>query len=66
MDIFFWGYVKNIVYQVKTAELRTLQHHIAKVIATVTEIKLMNTWREIKYRFDLRHDRMMLTLKPTK
>lgn len=47
---YFGGYVKNIVYQVKSADLQTLQHHIAKAIVTV---RLMNKWREIKYSFNV-------------
>jgi hypothetical protein len=53
LDFFLWGYVKNIVYQEKIADLRTLRHHITEAVATVTEVMLVNTWREIEYRFDV-------------
>jgi hypothetical protein len=45
--------VKNIVYQEKIADLRTLRHRITEAVAAVTEVMLVNTWREIEYRFDV-------------
>jgi hypothetical protein len=51
--LFPWGYVKNIVYQEKIADLRALRHRITEAVATVTEVMLVNTWREIEYRFDV-------------
>jgi hypothetical protein len=53
LDFFLWDYVNNIVYQEKIADLRTLRHRITEAVATVTEVTLVNTWREIEYRFDV-------------
>jgi hypothetical protein len=47
------GCVKNIVYQEKTAYLRTLHHRITEAIAAVSEIMFVYTWHEIEYNFDV-------------
>jgi hypothetical protein len=43
MDFFLWGYVKNIVYQVKINEL---QRPKGEAVATVTPNMLQATWKE--------------------
>jgi hypothetical protein len=35
-DFFFWGYVKNIVYQVKINDLQHMKARIRDAVATVT------------------------------
>jgi hypothetical protein len=53
MEFFLWGYVKNIVYQDKTANPQIPHHHITEVTATVTKVTFVNTWHKIKYHFDV-------------
>jgi hypothetical protein len=48
-----WGYVKNIVYQVKINDLRHLKAHIRDAVATVTPDMLQGTWNEVEYRLDI-------------
>jgi nicotinate-nucleotide pyrophosphorylase len=43
-----WGYVKNIVYQVKINDLQHL-----KAVATVTPNVLQATRNEVEYRLDI-------------
>jgi hypothetical protein len=66
LDFFFWGYVKNIFYQEKIADLRALRHCITEAVVTVTEVMLVNTWREIEYRSTCVEQLMVLTLKLTR
>jgi hypothetical protein len=42
IGLFLWGYVKNIVYQEKLADLRTEQHRI-QVATMAEEVMLVNT-----------------------
>jgi hypothetical protein len=53
LDFFFWGYVKNIVYQVKINDLQHLKGRIRDAVATVTPNMLQATWNEVEYRLDI-------------
>jgi hypothetical protein len=53
MDFFFWGYVKNIVYQVNNYYPQRLKARIRDVVATVTPNMLQATWNEVEYRLDI-------------
>jgi hypothetical protein len=50
---FFWGYVKNIVYQVKINDLQHLKFRIKDALATVTPNMPQATWDEVEYRPDI-------------
>jgi hypothetical protein len=45
-----WGYMKNIVYQVK---INDLQHLKARVRDAVTPNMLQATWNEVVYHLDI-------------
>ena len=53
LDFFLWGYVKNIVYQVKINSLQHLKARIREAMATVTPNMLQATWNEVEYRLDI-------------
>ena len=53
LDFFLWGYVKYRVYRTPVRDVETLQSRIIDVLATVNEVMLENTWREIEYRLDI-------------
>jgi hypothetical protein len=40
-------------YQEKIADLRIQRHSTAEAITPMTEVVVVNTWREIEYRFDV-------------
>jgi hypothetical protein len=48
-----WGYVKNIVNQVKINDLQDLKDHIRDAVATVTQNMLLATWNEVEYGLDI-------------
>jgi hypothetical protein len=52
---FLWGYVKNIVYQVKIHDLQNQKAHIRGAVATVTPNMLQATWNEVEYRLNICH-----------
>jgi hypothetical protein len=52
-DIFLWGYVKNIVYQVKIKDFQHLQSRIRDAAAIVTPNMLQATWNEVEYHLDI-------------
>jgi hypothetical protein len=41
--LFLWGYVKNIIYQVKINNLQHMKAHTKDALATVTPKKLQET-----------------------
>jgi hypothetical protein len=55
LDFFLWGYVKNIVYQVKINDLQHLKACTRYAVATVTPNMLQATWNKVKYRLDICH-----------
>jgi hypothetical protein len=55
LDFFLWGYVKNIVYQVKINDLQHLKARMRDAVATVTPNMLQATRNEVEYRLDICH-----------
>ncbi|PNF43421.1 hypothetical protein B7P43_G13453, partial [Cryptotermes secundus] len=53
VDFFLWGYVKNIVYQVKINKLQHMKARIRDAVATVTTNTLQAKWNEVKYGRDI-------------
>ena len=53
LDVFLWGYVKDIVYRTKVRDINDLQHRIIEAIDTVTVDMLARTWQKIEYRLDI-------------
>ena len=51
---FFWGFVKNAVYQGdRSTTLEELRGRITYVAALMTPQMLQNTWREVEYHLDM-------------
>ena len=53
LDFFFWGFVKDIVYQSKVADIRDL---VARIKAASQEISLdvlEKVWKKLKNRLEL-------------
>jgi hypothetical protein len=48
-----WGYVKNVVCQVKINDLQHLKARMMNAVAAVTPKVLQATWNEFKYRLDI-------------
>ena len=53
LDFFLWGYVKNLVYQVKIRDVNHLKARITDAIGTVTPAMLGRVWGELEFRLDL-------------
>jgi hypothetical protein len=50
LDFFLWGYVKNLVWQVKNNHLQQLKGLLGEAVATVTHNVLQNKWTEVECR----------------
>ena len=56
LDFFFWGYVKDLVFQTPVADIDDLTTRIREVIATVNVNMLANTWNNLKRRLEYLRD----------
>ena len=52
VDIFFWGFVKDIVYRRKVSNVHVLKARITATITSVYADMLARTWREIDHHLD--------------
>ena len=50
LDFFLWGYIKDIVFATKVADLAELKQRILAAFETVTDDLLQRTWAEIDFR----------------
>lgn len=50
---FLWGYIKNLVYQVKNNNVQQLKADIRDPMAMVILSMLQNTWAEVKYHLNI-------------
>ncbi|GBM10047.1 hypothetical protein AVEN_61094-1 [Araneus ventricosus] len=55
LNLFLWGYVKNIIYQSPIRDTGELKSRITATIQTVDSALLYSTWLEISYRLDVLH-----------
>jgi hypothetical protein len=53
LDLFLWGYVKDIVHRTKVRDITNLKQRITDAIATTDEGMPQRTWQEIEYRLDV-------------
>jgi len=53
LDFFLLGYVQDKVFSTQVPDITNLKARITEAFATVTEVMLENTWREIDYRLDV-------------
>jgi hypothetical protein len=49
LEFLLWGYVKNIVYQVKSNDLRNLKALIWDTVVTVIPNMLQAMWNGVEY-----------------
>ena len=53
LNTFLWVCTKERVHRTPVCDIITLQSRIIRVLATVNEEILENTWRKIEYRLDI-------------
>jgi len=53
LDLFLWGYIKNIVYAEKIKNIQHLQERITSAIEIVKRDMIQKTWQEIQFRLDV-------------
>ena len=53
LDFFFWGYVKDKVYQVKIRDLTHLVERVTSAIESIPQSMISKVWREVEYRLDV-------------
>jgi hypothetical protein len=53
MDLFFWGYIKDIVYSERVGSLPDLRRRISAAIAAVHVDVLSRVFDEAEFRFDV-------------
>jgi len=57
LDIFLWGYIKNIVYAKEIKNIQHMQDRITSAIETViTQDMIQKTWQETEFRLDVSRD----------
>jgi hypothetical protein len=53
LDIFFWGFVEDIVYDEKVQNVNELRDRIVRAAECVTNEVLASKWRQTEYRLDV-------------
>lgn len=53
LDFFFWGYVKDCVFNTPVRDLNHLKQKIHEAVDSVTAQMLRNTWRNLRRRLEL-------------
>lgn len=53
VDLFLWGYVKDILYWTSIQDINDLKQKITDAIATVDDATLERTWQEIEHHLDV-------------
>jgi hypothetical protein len=53
MDLFFWGYIKGIVYSERVESLPDLRRRNTAAIAAVPVDVLSRVWGKVEFRFDV-------------
>jgi hypothetical protein len=52
-DFFLWGYIKDLVYQMKVKDVAKLCCQINAACETVTPMMLQNIWQEVEYHLNI-------------
>jgi len=47
LDIFAWGFIKDVVYRRKVRDLADLRQRIIEAVELITPHMLINTWQEL-------------------
>ena len=50
---FFWGYVKDRVYETPVPDLATVHRRIVAFVHIVDVAMMKHLWMELEYRFDI-------------
>jgi len=53
LDIFAWGFIKDVVYRRKVRYLADLTQRIIEAVELMTPHMLINTWQELEYRLGI-------------
>jgi len=53
LDIFAWGFIKDVVNRRKFRDLAGLRQRIIGVVELITPHMLINTWQELEYRLNI-------------
>jgi hypothetical protein len=53
MNLFFWGYIKDIVHNERVESFPDLHRRITAAFAAVPVDVLSRVWGEVKFRFDV-------------
>jgi hypothetical protein len=53
MDLFFWGYIKGIVYSERVESLPDFRRRITAAIAAVSVDVVSRVWGEVEFRFNV-------------
>ena len=53
VDLFAWGFIKDVVYRRKVRDLADLRQRIVEAVELITTHVLLNTWQEPEYRLDI-------------
>ena len=54
LNIFAWGFIKDVVYSRKVRDLADLRQCIIEAVELITTHMLINTWQELEYHLDMR------------
>src|SRR5215510_5856176 len=53
LDIFAWGFIKDVVYSRKFRDLADLRQRIIEAVELITRHMLLNTWQKLENRLDI-------------
>ena len=53
LNIFAWGFIKDVVYSRKVRYVADLRQLIIKAFELITPHMLINTWQALEYRLDI-------------
>jgi hypothetical protein len=53
LDIFAWGFIKDVVYSRKVRDLADFRQRIIEAIELITPHMLINAWQKLEYRLDI-------------
>jgi hypothetical protein len=51
LDIFEWGFIKDVVYSRKVRDLADLRQRTIEAVELITPLMLINTWQELEYQW---------------
>jgi hypothetical protein len=52
LDVFAWGFIKDVAYSRKVRDLADLRQRIIEAVELITRHMLINTWKKLENRLD--------------